>query len=188
VKKINVYDFDATVYNGDSTVDFWLFELKYRPKLLLLVPYQCFSALLCMLGFIKKGAFKERFFCFLKSVPNIENDVIRFWNTHYGKMAAGYLRQKNESDVIISASPEFLLRPACEKLGIRGLIATRVNPLTGKFLSANCYGEEKAARFKAQYPAGTVDNFYSDSFSDAPMARLAERSFLGKKAIAVLKI
>jgi len=44
---MNVYDFDGTIYNGDSTVDFFLFALKRKPSLLLNVPVR-HLALFCM--------------------------------------------------------------------------------------------------------------------------------------------
>ena len=37
---MNIYDFDGTIYNGDSTIDFWLFTLKRHPSALLMIPYQ----------------------------------------------------------------------------------------------------------------------------------------------------
>lgn len=37
----NIYDFDKTIYDGDSTVDFFLFCLKREPILILF----CFKVL-----------------------------------------------------------------------------------------------------------------------------------------------
>jgi putative flippase GtrA/SAM-dependent methyltransferase len=44
----------------------------------------------------------------------------------------------------------------------------------------NCYGEEKARRFRARYGDERIDAFYSDSLSDVPLAGLAEQSFMVK--------
>lgn len=88
-----------------------------------------------------------------------------------------YLERKKPDDVIISASPDFIVRPACERLGIGHLIATTVDPHTGEFLSENNRGEEKVRRFKAEFGNAPIEHFYSDSLSDAPMARLAAHSF-----------
>ncbi len=35
---MNVYDFDKTIYDGDSTADFYLFSLKRHKIILLLAP------------------------------------------------------------------------------------------------------------------------------------------------------
>ncbi len=45
---------------------------------------------------------------------------------------------RKEDDVIISASPEFLLRPICNRLGIRHLIASRVDARSGAYDGQNC--------------------------------------------------
>ena len=37
---MNVYDFDGTIYDGDSTVDFFLHALKRNPSVLLHLPKQ----------------------------------------------------------------------------------------------------------------------------------------------------
>ena len=62
---MNVYDFDKTIYDGDSTVDFYFFCLKQTPKMLKYLPYQGFSFIKYLFGFIDKTHFKEKFFsCF----------------------------------------------------------------------------------------------------------------------------
>ena len=38
---MNVFDFDGTIYSGDSTIDFYFFALKRNVKLLLFLPRQC---------------------------------------------------------------------------------------------------------------------------------------------------
>jgi len=83
-------------------------------------------------------------------------------------------------DVIISASPEFFLKPACNMLGIRHLIASPVDAKTGKHRGENCHGKEKVRRFRALFPDASVEEFYSDSYSDTPMAELAEKAYLVK--------
>ena len=81
---------------------------------------------------------------------------------------------------MISASPEFLLAPACRMLGIRAPIASRVDVQTGRYTGANCKGEEKPRRLREAYPDAVIDDFYSDSRSDAPLARMAKRAWLVK--------
>ena len=56
-----------------------------------------------------------------------------------------------DSDLIISASPEFLLKPICGILGIKHLIASKVSPVDGKYTGKNCHGKEKVRRFKQLY-------------------------------------
>ena len=178
---MNVYDFDGTIYRGDSSVDFCTFVMRRHPGALRHLP--AFSA-----AVVRKKAekittreLKEVFFRFLADVPDIEQEVAQFWLSHERKIMPWYLESKQPTDVIISASPEFLLAPICRKLKTAALIASQVDPKTGQFRGANCKGEEKVRRFRALYPDAKVGQFYSDSKSDLPMARLAEQAFLVQK-------
>lgn len=174
---MNVYDFDKTIYAGDSTIDFYWFSLKRKPSLIRYLPTQLWGALLYFGGRIDKTRFKEKFFCFVKSV-DCQQFVDAFWTKNKNKMAAWYIAQQQPDDVIISASPAFLLQPICHQLGIAHLIASEVDPKNGKFMSDNCYGAMKVTRFTEKFGDGCIENFYSDSLSDSPMAQLANHSFL----------
>jgi len=174
---VSVYDFDDTIYRGDSTVDFWKFCTRRHPKVLLSLPKVGFSYLKYLFGTNSKTAFKEAFFSFLRFIPNVEEEVSAFWAEYDSKIQQWYLSQKHDSDVIISASPEFLLKPAAERLGV-SLIASRVDETTGKFSGENCKGEEKVKRFGAEYPSVEIEKFYSDSLSDTPLAKLARKAFV----------
>ena len=138
---MNVYDFDDTIYHGDSTFDFYKFCLKKKPSVIFCFPV--ITALRFVLGFEKKLVFKERFYRFLTCFSDVDTLVEDFWKTHIKNVKDWYKTQHKEDDVIISASPEFLLTPACRILGIRHLMASRVNKRTGKYTGENCWGEEK---------------------------------------------
>ena len=178
---MNVYDFDKTIYKSDSTLDFYLFCLKKMPFILKRLPKQFYSAVLYKLGKITKTEFKENFYIFLNDLPDIDILINEFWNIHCGKIKNFYLDGKKDDDIIISDSPTFLLEPICKKLNITYLIASKVDKHTGKYTGINCYGSEKVRRFKEIFPDQSIDNFYSDSLSDAPIAKLAKHAFLVSK-------
>lgn len=177
---MNVYDFDGTIYEGDSTVDFYLFALKHNISLIRYVPKQALGFLLYILKRIGKTELKEYFFSFLPGI-NAEKLADAFWAKNHDKIYRWYLEQQQTNDVIISASPEFLLKPICQRLGIHHLIASRVDVQSGKFSGENCRGKEKFLRFLAEYHETHIDRFYSDSPSDLPLAQMAEHAFLVKK-------
>ncbi|HJJ28799.1 MAG TPA: HAD-IB family phosphatase [Methanocorpusculum sp.] len=176
-KKINVYDFDKTIYDGDSTIDFWKFCIRHYKKTLLALPGTLCKYVPYFFGMCNKTAFKETFFGFLKHVPDVNEAVTKFWEEHSANIKPWYLQQKSDSDLIISASPEFLLAPVCEKLGVR-LIASKVDSLSGKFDGKNCHDTEKVQRFKALYPETEIQAFYSDSLSDLPMAKISKEPYI----------
>lgn len=175
---MNAYDFDHCIYAGDSTIDFYRFCLRRQPALLKYLPCQLWGLVLYAFAFIPKTAFKERFFCFLQGVNDLESAINAFWEVHQKKVYGWYLERKNENDLIISASPEFLLRPICNLIGVKRLIASRVDPATGKFSGENCYGAEKPKRLTEELGVNAVEAFYSDSLSDLPMSKIASKSFL----------
>lgn len=174
---MNVYDFDHTVYAGDCTLDFWRFCVGKRPEALRAFPGAFMAAARFWVGLCTRVAFKEAFYRFLLYVPEAAQYLEPFWEQNLRKIRPWYLEQKREDDLLISASPDFLISPACAALGARG-IASLVDIKSGKLLGPNCRGEEKVRRLFQRYPQAVVESFYSDSPSDAPLAALALRAFL----------
>ena len=72
---MNVYDFDDTIYAGDSTVDFFFYCLKKKPAIIRYVPHQIFGACRYALKRITKEEFKEAFFAFLSALNEPEEYV-----------------------------------------------------------------------------------------------------------------
>lgn len=175
---MKVYDFDKTIYHGDSTIDFYFFCVLKHPRILMCLPRQLKGIFLYSRGKISKTKMKELFFSFLAKLPDVKQDVQIFWDNHIGKISSWYLAQKEDEDIIVSASPEFLLEIICKRMDISGLIASKVDKYSGIFADENCYGEKKVELFLKKYPDAYIDEFYSDSLSDRPMADIARRAFL----------
>ena len=174
---MNIYDFDGTLYTGDSTRDFLFFLLLRHPRAL-----RCVPAALGTFFRVRKGEktltdFKESLFRIFSDVPDVPREAETFWERKAKKLKKWYREKAREDDLVISASPEFLVKKGCEKLGIRRVIASRVDPATGKFEGINCRDEEKIRRLRAEYPDARAEEFYSDSHADDPLARLSERAF-----------
>ena len=176
---MNCYDFDQTIFFPDSSYLFVMHCLRRYPRAVLrAVPGTALMLLLRLFGRKDTRALKEQVFSFLPYLDDVDRIVAEFWEDNYETgMAAWYLRQSREDDVILSASPEFLLRPAAERLGVR-LIATRMDRHTGKIIGKNCHDHEKVTRFYQLYPQQHPEKFYSDSLSDSPMARIADRAYM----------
>lgn len=173
----NVYDFDKTIFDGDSTQKFYLFLIKRQPHLLKHLPKQMMYFIPFRLGLLEKTAFKEKFYSSFNDVSNIDEEVEIFWNKNIKGIKNWYYENQKEDDIIISASPEFLLKPICDKIGINYLIASIVDKKTGKYTGLNCYGKEKVSRLNKEIPDTIINEFYSDSFSDEPLAEIARKSY-----------
>lgn len=178
---MNVFDFDGTIYDGDSTVDFFLYMIKSQPKILVCLPTQFFGFFRYSLRKISKTELKETFFSFLKEIDDVELAVANFWDINEHKIKRWYKDIQQVDDVIISASPRFLLEEICRRLGIKTLIASEVNQKTGEYSGVNCHGKEKLRRYVELFPETTYDQFYSDSKSDLALAKIAKEAFYVKK-------
>lgn len=181
MKKIDVFDFDKTLYKKDSSVEFYLYCLSKYKKIIKYLPSQAFGFLLYKLKIKPKEYYKEKFFSFLKSINNTENEVKEFWSSRKNDFRKEIIEKSENFKIVISASPEFLLKDICNELGIDYCIASIVDINTGKFLSKNCKGEEKVKRLNEYIKDYEIENFYSDSISDKYLARLAKNSYLVKK-------
>ena len=173
----NVYDFDKTIYAGDSTTQFFCYCALRHPVVLLDLLRTWPELARMGMGLADKTIVKERFYRFLTRLPDVEKLIDSFWAKKACRIKQWYLSQKRADDVIISASPEFLLSPMVrDQLGLT-LMASRVDPHTGKYTGKNCHGEEKVRRLNEALPDCQIDAFYSDSDSDLPLARLARQAY-----------
>lgn len=179
--KYYLYDFDGTIYDGDSSVDFFKFCLKKDKSIYKMLPKVVIKFLAYKSKNITDTELKEFIFSFLKNFKNVDEIVKEFWKTHESKIKNFYLEKNHDKDIIISASPEFLLKPICIKLKVRDLIASDVDKTTGKFKKPNNRGEEKVKEFYKKYPKAEILEMYSDSLHDKPLLDLAKKSYFVKK-------
>lgn len=177
---MNIYDFDGTIYPGDSTREFLIDAMLRKPSLLRFLPGQALALLCYALGRMDKTQAKEAIYGMLAGF-DAEAAAERFWERRAGRICPWYLAQKQDTDIVISASPEFLLRPICRRLGVACLIASQVDAKTGKYTGKNCHGKEKPIRLMQELNISSCDRFYSDSRSDAPMAAIAQEAFYVNK-------
>ena len=179
---MNLYDFDETIYDGDSTRDFCIYLYLHYPRTLAYLPKQLGALIRYMLGKLDKTAFKECYFSMFAAISDIDQALEDFWNRNDHKVIDYYLPQARPDDVVISASPQFIVEPMCQRLGIQTVIGSKVDKHTGQFQGKNCYGAEKVTRFiEAGFDPADVEQVYSDSMSDTPMARMGTEAFIVTK-------
>ena len=178
---MNAYDFDKTIFNPDSSYLFTMYCIGKHPVAVIKnLPFLIFRGLKYLFKKTDFKSLKESSFGFLRFVKDIDRDVEDFWLKRRSRIEPWYLKQKKSDDIIISASPEFMLRPVADYLGVE-LIATRMDKKTGKISGKNCHDAEKVIRLHEIHPEAAVDNFYSDSLADTPMAEIADKAFIVNK-------
>lgn len=191
--KIDVYDFDKTLYKKDSTLEFWKFCINKKVYLIFLLPYQLLYFFLNKIGIISIKKFKQEFFIFLRwiSYSEIEILVKRFWTNELKNLNEKLIQnldKTNKKVVCISASPEFLISYPCRKVGIDIIVGTNYNLKNHLIIGENCKGIEKVKRLNKLFENYKIENFYSDSLSDLPLFDIAENGYLVKnKQILKLK-
>ncbi len=179
---MNVYDFDNTIYDGESVVDFYIFLIKYNPRLLMLFPKMVYMLIRYKLCKITEDELLFEAEKYIKKIFN-ENDIKglmpKFWDKNAKKIKKFYLESKREDDIILSASADFLISEVCNRLGVKNVVASKIDVESGKVLRL-CYRSNKIKIFKELFPETTVDKFYTDSMNDASMFEIAKQVFIVK--------
>lgn len=178
---MNIYDFDDTIFNGDSSVKFIKYSLIHHPFLVL---WSMIKSLKEVIKYLFKksniGNIKSVLFSFVKDIKDLDNYMNDYVFKNMKNIKNFYLEQKQDDDVVISASFDFIVRPFCEKLGIKHIIATKYDTKKGCIIGNNCKGKEKIRRFNEIFKNKKVTKAYSDSLSDIPMFEIAKQAYLVK--------
>ncbi len=185
---IAFFDFDGTITKQDSFFGFLLFSagpFRFALKSAALIPV-IFRFLMkkmpnqeakerviaAFFGGTDAGDFNELSRRYAESrIPRMIREE--------AALALEWHRSRNDSIVVVSASPENWIAPWCEKMGF-GLIATRLEVkegrITGKFASKNCRGSEKVSRIKKQFDLSSFEKVYAygNSGGDREMLEMAD--------------
>lgn len=179
---MNAYDFDGTIYNGDSGAEFVKFMFFKKP--IFMTGHLLKSSIVFAKYKMKKIKFKEmkeNLFSFVSKVDGLEKYTKEFAEKNKHKIKKYYHTNRKDDDVIISASLDFYLLPLCKEIGINTVICTEYDIKNGKIINENCKNEEKVKRFEAKYGKDAViENAYGDSKGDYELLNRAEKGFMIK--------
>lgn len=177
-RKIAVFDFDGTLTTHDTLLLFiryavgikvflWVFFLHVPLILLMLLKiYPNWRVKQSIFSKCFKGMPYQRFEQLGKDFADVVNRVKR------SETIATLVQLRNAGICVyvISASIEEWVKPFCMRIGVRDVLCTKVEVdacgyLTGRFLSKNCYGQEKVNRFLHVEPERT--NYYLMAYGDS---------------------
>jgi len=174
---MNVYDFDGTIYHPDCSIGFAFWCMRRQPTLYItFFPKALIGLIRYKLGKLPRHLMMRRFFSYLTKVRDFDDQIERFWDAHEKNISAWYLAQKRPDDLIISASPACVIEPIARRLGVR-VVATEYDRECGVFLD-NLMAAKEKARYIIDHGFPVIENFYSDSLADAPLALCAEKAHL----------
>ncbi len=183
---MNVYDFDGTIFPGDCSIGFGFWCMRRHPKMYFtILPKVIRNLILRKMGKMPEYLMQRKMFGYLTLIDDFDEQIERYWDKNEKKIAPWYLAQKRSDDLIISASPDCIIGPIAKRLGVN-FMATEFDREYGVFLNNMMYAKEKAKYIIDQgFPL--IENFYSDSLADTPLALCAEKAHLVKdKASTVI--
>ena len=176
---MNVYDFDGTIYPTDCTIDFCIWCMNRHPKLwFTFFPKAVKNLILRKTGKMSEAKMQRKFFGYLTLVDDFDVQIERYWDKNEKRIAPWYLAQKRSDDLIISASPTCIIEPIAKRLGVQ-FMASEFDREYGVYLNNMMYAKEKA-RYIIEQGFPMIENFYSDSLADTPLALCAEKAHLVK--------
>ena len=187
--KLALFDFDGTLYKYDSILSFCFFYYRKKPLRIWRVMMQVYALVLWKSKRINTSTFKSKFICFIArdSDQEVRRMATQFWNNKDAfneelMFALQRCQVERLCVVVVSASPDLFILPACEKLGIKHVVSTtlRIHE-DGYTLGTNCRGPEKIIRLRALFSTQRIVQAYSDNTDDLPLLHAAEQGFLVKK-------
>lgn len=192
MKQIVAFDFDGTITNRDTLLEFIKFA-KGKTAFIL-----AFASSALVVGYEVSPLSQledqaDDFLLFFKGVNLDEFDAVcyRFFMERGENLlyqdAVKQIKQhlyRGDEIVVISASIDNWVKPFAESLGINQVLGTQLElsgtgHLTGRFATANCYGEEKVKRLLQLYPDRTQYRLvvYGDSRGDKELLAFSDESY-----------
>jgi HAD superfamily hydrolase (TIGR01490 family) len=194
-----LFDFDGTITFGDTFTPFVHFAVERRR---LVTGTLALSPMILgyKLGVIsaprmRRGIVRAAF-------RGMREDDVRALGLRYSRQViSGVVRpqaleriewHKAEGDVVVvvSASLDVYLSDWCQKLGV-GLICSQLEAtagvMTGRYLGADCAGEEKAKRVREAYDtrAYPIVYAYGDTDEDRALLHLAHKRYFRWQEVTV---
>ena len=181
---MKVFDFDNTIYLGESSVDFFLLMVKKNKNLVFYLPKVFYALLRYKLCLVSKEKLENIINKYLKVIIKDKKIILdlvdEFWKNNYTKLDNKMLELIDKDDVIITAGPNFLINGIRDRLNTKNIISTEVDLDKCEIINFN-FGFNKVISYKNKYGDKKIDEFYTDSYNDKPLMELAEKSYLVKK-------
>lgn len=186
---MNIYDFDDTIYNGDTNRDILMYGFKKHPFLVLKALKKAKKLQKdYKRGVIEFERVKEAMLSFIFKIKNYPKFINDFVDSHMKNIKPWYINRRTQNDIVISASYELWIMQFCKRLGIRYVIATKTDS-DGRIIGKNCKGAEKLKRLASVIPNAVIVSAYSDSSCDIPILESARTAYVveGNKLITYTK-
>ncbi len=178
---MKVFDFDNTIYGGESVFDFAMFFVKRKKSFIKYVPNFIkilFSYKMCHMDISEFQKALEKYANpFLENQEYIKELVAEFWLQNIEKLYPNILKKIEKDDVIITASPDFLIDGIKDVLNTDHILCSKLDLEKGKISFLN-FRENKVKCFMEKYDEKKIEEFYTDSYNDKPLMDISKHVFL----------
>ena len=182
--KIKVFDFDNTLYHGESSIDLAFYLIRRNKRILLYVPSILINLAKYKMCLVDREKAEQEINDFLKVAVKDKYEaaeiVESFWAENSYRLDENMIKRVRKDDVIITAGPDMLIDGIKDKLGTDNIISSIIDPDKREMVYFN-FGENKAKRYKEVYGDTTIESFYTDSFNDKPLMKLANKVYIVEK-------
>jgi len=177
---MQVFDFDNTIYNGESAVDFSTLLFKKNYKLIIYLP----TALKIGIKYKLCNLDKEEFNYSINKLSSlfydnkdlIKKESVIFWENNKNKLNKNVIKLINKDDVIVTSTFNFIIDPIKNILPTKNIICSDID-LDNRCINSLNFREDKVINFRKLYKED-IDNFYTDSYNDKPLMNISENVFL----------
>ena len=166
---MKAFDFDNTIYRGESSIDLAVYMIRNNKKIILYLP-MIFTNLvkykLCMIGREEMETILNDFCqAVMEDKDEVPRIIERFWQTHAHKLNERILKL----------------------IGPEDIISSEVDLNSGRFTYLN-FKDNKVRRYKELYGDTPIDVFYTDSYNDRALMEISDRVYLVKKGVTIKQI
>lgn len=180
---MNVYDFDNTIYDGESAYHLFRFFMKKDKGLIKFMPSVILAFTKYKLGKLSIeeaiNNYGKRALDYYLRNPAYKFCIPEFWDEHEKNIKPFYEKVRKDDDLILSCLPEISLSEICKRLGVKNYLGTSINEEAGT-IERLCLRENKVTAFFEKYPNAEIDDLYTDSFNDKPLMDISKHVYLVK--------
>ena len=181
---MKVFDFDNTIYKGESAFHFAFYMIRHNKRIIRFIPMILVTTVgykLCVLSKERlEDVINSIFAGVLDGTESPAELTAPFWKTHAKRLNHDILALIEPDDVIISASPDFMFEGIRDLLNTDRIVGTEVDIAAKKIIRFN-FGDNKVKHYKEVYGDQKIDAFYTDSYNDKAMMEIAEEVYIVKK-------
>lgn len=181
---MQVFDFDNTLYRGESAVDLALYMIRNNKKIILYLPKIFVNLIKYKLCLVNKRKMTAAINDFMQNVLSGKDELMDsikgFWDNNGFKLDKRMLDMIKKDDIIITAGPDFLINGIRDLLNTDHIISSKIDTDKMKVRYLN-FGANKVKGYISIYGDKRIDCFYTDSYNDKALMDISDKVFIVKK-------